>query len=178
MWGGKGGKLAPRLHVPARSVSFDQAENCMTELWLTGDAMTRSSIALHSASSPPLCRKLLHPQLAQHQVPGLLPHPAQFIPWHCSSHLWSYCTTLQTKAAEGQHMLITALLMAFWPWTGGKSPLWSCPCSHAPAPAAATCGADGQDLCTLWSHREQLQFFRELFSSKSTEGYQWIASYP
>lgn len=38
MWGGRAGQLAPRFHVPARSVWFDQVEKCLAELWLTGDA--------------------------------------------------------------------------------------------------------------------------------------------
>lgn len=106
------------------------------------------------------------------RVPSLLPPPAQFIPWHCILHLWSYCTTLQTEAVEGQHMLIIAVPVVIWPWTQGARALFG------PVPAAMNPHHLGRTCVHSHLTESSSNFSKLLFGSKSTEGYQRIASYP
>lgn len=152
MWGGKVGKVAPGFDVPARSVWFEQAESCMPELWLTGDAddPVRHSSALSLPSTP--VQEAATPTAGT--APGyqvLVQHSSYAGTAAYTFGALHHCTAKQLKASTGWWALLL--------WFSGPAQGARALCGPHPA---ATCEADGQDLRAVWSHWEQLQFFRLL----------------
>lgn len=99
MWGGKGGKAGTTVSCASQECLvwpgwevFDWAVTHRGRRW-PGPAQRCIQPPLHPSAGTCYTHSW-----HSTRVPSLLPPPAQFIPWHCNSHLWSYCTTLQTKA--------------------------------------------------------------------------------
>lgn len=119
MWGVKGGEAGTRVSCAS--------QECL--VW-PGWALCDWAVTHRGRSCPSPAQHCIQPPLHpsagssythswhSSRLPSPCPHPAQFIPWHCHSHLRS--TSLQTKAAEGQHLLIMAVPVVFCPWKGAR----------------------------------------------------------
>ena len=128
-------------------------------------------------SSPPLRRKLLHPQLAHHgryQVQFLSQHSSYPGTATYTNLLLSYCTMLQTKAAARQaHADYCCSHIFSAPSTRAKrTSEVSAACTTNSCGCVRSTQA-GTDLIDRNSNFSEL-----LFDFRSMEGYHWIASYP
>lgn len=153
IWGGRERKVAPGFHVPARSIWLDRVEKSKTELWLTGDA---DDPVQHSPAFSLLSTAL---QEAATPTAGTAPGYKAASSSSTAHTLALQLTPLELLHCKVKQLKASTCRLSPFPWLFGpeqaaRDPLWSCPCSHAPAPAAATCRADRQDLCAVWSHWE------------------------
>lgn len=145
---------------------------CSTRLrsvWLSCDSqelqMPRSSPQPHSPHSPPSAGTCY--THCWHSTPATtcISSAGMVHTYATTNLLLSYCTTLPTKAADGQaHADYRSSHVSFCPLNEGQGILHS-PCS------STGCAEEPHTLQSQQEHK----FFS--YCSRSTEGYQWITSY-
>lgn len=136
------------------------------------------SPAQHSASPPALCRKLLHPQLAQHQGTKSASSSSTAHTLALQLTPLELCTTLHSKAAEGQHMLMSTVPVVFGPEQGARALFGPEPAAMHQHQLQPRVGQAGRTCVQSDLTESSSKFSDLLFGSRSTEGYQWVASYP